>query len=108
MPQQAVLSVGDPMALIWEVQESAGNALALEDVECLHTLGNYDTVVLVVVNDELGGLEVVGVCEGVPFFVVGTVIPDCAVVVTLDEPELISGVRADLVNLAVVADRALD
>ena len=38
MPQQTVVSLRDPVALVWEVQEAAGNAKTLENVERLQPL----------------------------------------------------------------------
>ena len=38
MPQQTVVPLRDPVALVWEVQEAAGNAKTLENVERLQPL----------------------------------------------------------------------
>jgi hypothetical protein len=38
MPQQTVVPLRDPVALVWEVQEAAGNAKTLQNVERLQAL----------------------------------------------------------------------
>ncbi|EZF78110.1 hypothetical protein H105_00740 [Trichophyton soudanense CBS 452.61] len=53
VPNERVLWLGDPMGLIGEVKETAGNTLLLEDVEETDTLSNGETEVEVVVDDEL-------------------------------------------------------
>lgn len=55
VPNERVLWLGDPMGLIGEVKETAGNTLLLEDVEETDTLSDGETEVEVVVDDELGG-----------------------------------------------------
>jgi hypothetical protein len=35
MPQQTVVPLRDPVTLVWEVQETAGNAKTLQNVERL-------------------------------------------------------------------------
>lgn len=59
-------------------------------------------------DDELRGAEVGRVNDRVPFLVVGAIVPDRAIVVALDEPQLVGRVAGDLVDLAVVADKSLE
>lgn len=108
VPKQTVLSVVDPMALIGEMQESRGHAQRLQDVEGLETLCLHNTVVQIVVDDELRGASVAKRYEGIPAFVVVAVSPDGAVVVALDEPDFVCGVGADLVDFAVVAHEGFE
>jgi hypothetical protein len=108
VPQQAVVPLRDPVALIGEVQETARHAQTLQDIEGLQSLRDQYTVVQVVMDNELGGAEVRRVDDGIPLLVIGAVVPDCAVVVALDEPQLIGRVAGDLVHLAVVADESLE
>lgn len=108
VPQQAILPVGHPVALVREMQEPRGYAQTLEDVEGLQALCLDNTVVQFVVDDELGCASVAEIGEGIPAFVVVAVVPDGAVVVVLDEPDLVGGVGADLVDFAVVADECFE
>lgn len=108
VPQQAVVPLRDPMALIRKVQKATRHAQALQDVEGLQTFRDQHTVVQVVMDDKLGGAEVGRVDDRIPLLVVGAVIPDRAVIVALDEPQLISRVAGNLVDLAIVADESLE
>lgn len=96
------------MRLVGEVEEAARHAEALEDVEGLEALGDGDAVVAVAVDDELGRLEVAGVRQGIPALIVLPVVPDGAVRVVLDEPQLVRRVLRHLVDLAIVADERLE
>ena len=88
--------------------ESRGQAQRLQDVEGLETLCLHNTVVQIVVHDELRGASVAKRYEGIPAFVVVAVSPDGAVVVALDEPDFVCGVGADLVDFAVVAHEGFE
>lgn len=46
--------------------------------------------------------------QGVPFLIVGTVVPHGAIVVALDEPDFVGSVRADIGHFAVVADQRFE
>ena len=59
-------------------------------------------------DDELGGAEVRRVDNRIPLLVIGAVVPDRAVVVALDEPQLVGRVAGNLVDFAVVADESLE
>jgi hypothetical protein len=108
MPKLRVVPVCDPMALIREVQEATWHTQSLQHIEGLQRLRDNNTVVQIITDHELGRTEVLGVNERVPFLVVGAVVPDGAVVVALDKPDLIGGVGADLRHLAVMADERLE
>lgn len=54
VPDKGVLWLGDPVGLVREVQETAGNTLLLKDVEKTNTLSNRETEVVVAVDNELG------------------------------------------------------
>jgi hypothetical protein len=104
MPHQTILPVQNPMALIREMQEPRRDTKRLEDVEKTQALSDGQTEIQIVVDDELGRAEVLGVVDGIPFLVVVTVVPDGAVLVLLDEPDFVGAVGTDLVEFAVVRD----
>ena len=108
MPDQAILPIRNPMRLIGEMQEPTRDAERLQHVEVLQALGDGHAVVAVVVRDEVRGAEVSRVRQRVPLLVLVAVGPDGAVVVALDEPDLVGAVRADLVDLAGVRDERLE
>ena len=72
MPAQAVGSLEDPVVLIREVNQTGGDTLALEDGEGGEALGHGETVVLVAVDNQGGGLPVLDKVGGVPALVVFT------------------------------------
>ena len=90
------------------MQEPTGHAHSLEDIERLQRLANNHAEIEIIAHDKLRGTEVGGVEQRVPFLVVGAVVPDGAVVVALDEPDLVGGVGADVGHLAVVADERFE
>lgn len=69
------------MIFIGEIQKPARYTTLLEDVEQGQSFGDGETVVLVAVDDELGGAELEDVFCGrrVPAEIVVSVIPDGAV-----------------------------
>lgn len=52
MPQQAVIPLRDPVALVGEVQETAGNAKTLQNVERLQALIFVSMIIYLVNNDK--------------------------------------------------------
>ena len=52
MPQQTVVPLGDPVALVWEVQEAAGNAKTLQNIECLQALMFVSMIVYLAITVE--------------------------------------------------------
>lgn len=96
------------MALIREMQEATRHTQRLQHIESLEWLRNDHTVVQVITNNKLGRAEVLSMVERVPLLVVGAVVPHGAVVVALDEPDLVGGVGADVGHLAVVADEGFE
>ena len=52
MPQQTVVPLRDPVALVWEVQETAGNAKTLQNVERLQALIFVSMIIYLVNNDK--------------------------------------------------------
>lgn len=108
MPQEAVLTIHNPMALIREMQEPAGHTASLQDVEQQNTIGDNDAVIQVIVDDELRCGEVFDVLKRIPDGVVLGLVPRGAVLVLLDEPELLGGVSGALRDLAVVRDDGLE
>ena len=89
VPEQAVLLLEDPMVLVGEVEETRGDTNVLQNIEQSDTIALRETVVESVVDDELRSRPVGDVVEGVPL-VVGLRLPDGAVVVMADEPQLLS------------------
>jgi hypothetical protein len=61
VPEQAVLLVQHPMALVWEVQESAWYTKLLKGVEHCETLANRQAEVQIIMYDELWSCELL--CE---------------------------------------------
>lgn len=75
VPQETIISLGNPMTLVWKVQEAAGYAKTLQNIERLQTLSivsmafgdsccmntnlaYQDTVVEVIVDDKLRSAEI--------------------------------------------------
>lgn len=107
VPEQAVFLLEHPVVLVGEVEEPGGDTAGLEDVEQAQAVALGQTVVKRVVDDELGSGPVGNVVLGVPLAVrVG--VPDAAVVVVADEPELLRGPCALGVGDTVVGDEALE
>lgn len=81
MPHERVLWVDDPVVLVGEVEEPAGNATLLEHVEETETFGDSQTEVEVAVDHESGGdnLDDVLGLGGIPHLVVLAGFPECAV-----------------------------
>ena len=86
MPEKTVLPACNPMTFIGEMQEARRHTQALQNVERLQSLGLHNTVIEIVMDDELGGAGIGEMGKRVPEFVVGAVVPDRAVVVALDKP----------------------
>lgn len=107
VPEQAVFLLQDPVVLVGEVEEPAGDAAGLEDVEQAQTVALGQTVVERVVNDELWSRPVGNVVLGVPFAVGGR-LPDATVVVVADEPEFLGSPGALGVGNTVVRYEALE
>ena len=108
MPQHRVLPVLNPVVLVREVEEAAGDAEQLQGIEHGNALADGKAVVEVVVDDELRGGEVAGVGQGVRLGVDLTLIPDGAIVLVQHEEELLGAkVRVGGGN-TVVADEGLE
>jgi hypothetical protein len=108
MPELRIVPVGDPMPLVGEVQEATRHTQSLQHIEGLQRLRDDNTVVQIITDHELGSAEVLSVHKRVPFLVVGAVVPDGAVVVALNKPDLIGCVGADLCHLAIVTDECFE
>ena len=107
VPEQAVLLLKHPVVLVWEVEEPRWDTASLEDVEQAEAVALGQTVILGVVDDELGSRPVGNVVLGVPLAVRARV-PDAAVVVVTDEPKFLRGPCALGVGDAVVGYEALE
>lgn len=94
------------MALVGEIQKSTRHTQFLEGIEHGDALAYGQAVVEITVHDELGRGEVEGEAEGIPHPVCWTAfrVPDCAVLVVLDEPEFFGAVVGVSRGYAVVAD----
>lgn len=73
------------MVFIRKIQKATGNSALLEDVEKRHTLRHGETVVVVTVDDEHGGIPLQDVFRGggVPEAIVVAVVPVGTVVLHL-------------------------
>ena len=60
------------------------------------------------VRNEVRCGEVLRVCHGVPDSVVLAVVPKSAVLVVLDEEQLVGSVSAELIDLAIMGDEGLE
>jgi hypothetical protein len=107
VPEQAVLLLEHPVVLVGEVEEARRNTNILEDVEESNTVTLGKAVVEGVVNDELGSGPVGNVVEGVPL-VVSLRLPDCAVVVVADEPQLLGSPSSLGLRNTVVGHESLE
>jgi hypothetical protein len=96
------------MTLIGEVQKARRHAQTLQNIESLQSFSLHNTVVQIVVDDELRCASIDKMRKRVPEFVVLAVIPDSTVVVALDEPEFVGSVGTDLVDLSVVTDKRFE
>lgn len=74
------------MAFIWEMQKPRWHAQTLQDIECLETLSLDNTIIEIVMDDELWCASVAKVSQRIVLLVVVAVVPDGAVVVMLDKP----------------------
>lgn len=103
MPAQAVGCLEDPMVLIREVNETGWDTLALEDGEGGETFGDGETVVLVAVDDQGGGLPVLDKVRGVPAVVVltGLGVPWHTAVLIVSEEECM---RVSYIVMARLSD----
>jgi hypothetical protein len=108
VPQHRVLPVDHPVILVGEVEEAAGDAEQLKGVEHGDTLAHGETVVEVVVDDELRGGEVFGVGQGVRLGVDLALVPDGAVVLVQHEEELLGAKVRVGGGYTVVADKSLE
>jgi hypothetical protein len=79
VPNQAVLSVENPVVLIREVQELRWNAPLLQNVEQHDPLRFWETIVKGVVHHKLGSSPVQDVVDRVPALVVLAVVPESSV-----------------------------
>jgi hypothetical protein len=96
------------MPLVGEMQESRWHTKALKDIESLKALRLHNAIIQIIMDNELRRARVGEVSERIPKFIVLAFIPHCAVVVVLDEPDLVGSVGSDLVHFAVVADERLE
>ena len=109
MPQDAVVRLQHPVVLVGEVEELAGNPLALQRRKRREAAGFDDAEVLAAVDNERRGLpvfhEVHRVVLGVPL----RVVPRRSPVLPLGEPQLFGRVvREPFVEIAVVSHEALE
>ena len=81
MPHQAVLRLGNPVALIWEVQKTTRDTTLLQDIEETETLCQRETIVFVTVDDQLrrGKLENTLGGRWIPATVIVSIAPECAI-----------------------------
>lgn len=77
VPLDAVLVVEDPVVLHREVEELGGDALALKGSEGSEAVGNFKTIVLLTVDDQVGGLPVGHERRRIPLLVQRHVLPRC-------------------------------
>jgi len=103
MPKQTIIPIRNPMPLIRKMQKPTRHAQALQHIKRLQRLRNNNAIIQIIPDHKLGRAKVLRMHQRVPEFVVVAVVPDSAVVVALDEPELVGGVGTDLRHLAVVA-----
>lgn len=107
MPAQTVGGLEDPMVLIREVNQTGGDTLTLEDGEGGEALGDGETVILVAVDDQGGGLPVLDKVGRVPALVVltGLGVPWHTAVLIVSEEECVRVsyiVTAGLINVTKV------
>jgi len=103
MPKQTIIPIRNPMPLIRKMQKPTRHAQALQHIKRLQRLRNNNPIIQIIPDHKLRRAEILRMHQRVPEFVVVAVVPDGAVVVALDEPELVGGVGTDLRYLAVVA-----
>ena len=96
------------MVLIWEVQEAAVDAPQLEDVECGQALGDRQSEVQVVVDDQVRRGPVVKVSRRIPLLVDLTVLPQRSAEVVMWEEQLLGRVLVQGAEDAVVRHEGLE
>ncbi len=112
MPDQAVLRLPHPVVLVGEVEEPAGHAPGLQQVEEQDALADGQPEVQVAVHDEVRRRPAVDEEQRVPV-VVGRAGPEPGLVerpaeVAVHEPELLAGVLVQRRGAAVVRDERLE
>lgn len=88
VPKQRVLPIQHPMILIRETQEPTRNSQRLQCIEHRQTLTHGESVIQLIVHDELRRAEVLRVCHGIPIDVIlsSWVFPQRAVEIMFSEP----------------------
>ena len=108
VPEQRVLPVDDPVVLVREVEEAGRHTEELQSVEHGNAFADGESVVEVVVDDELGSGEVLCVRQRVRLGVDLALVPDGAVVLVQHEEELLGAKVRVGGGYTVVADKSLE
>ena len=109
MPHNAVFGLLDPVALVWEVEELGRYAATLECGEGGDPFTIHKAIVFGTVNDERGRLPVGHISTWGELVVEFRLLPRCALVFPLWEPELFGGeVVRELIESSVVVHEAFE
>lgn len=90
------------MILIREDQEATLDALDLQDVKRSQAFGDWEAVIQLVVDDQVGGCPVVQVPRGIPLLVLCSVLRQRPVEVMVGEEQLLARILVQRAEDAVV------